>query len=266
MNQSVPVAVVSGASRGVGAATARELGQRGYHVIVNYHSNAEAADGVVKSIEATGGSAEAIQADVREEEQVAAMIDRVTTARGRVDALVCNANTAQPPLEPLLSLPWETFAAKVNSELAGVYFLTQRVLAIMREQRSGRIVYVSSTAADVVGRLAAHSTAKAALNTFSRHVAADAAQYGVTVNTVAPGAVDTDATADVFTDGVRQYLRERSVFGRLLTPEDLARTIALVADDGFGAATGQIIRVDGGYNVLEQQLGGVSVALAKPTA
>ncbi|MFD9887894.1 SDR family oxidoreductase [Amycolatopsis sp. NPDC059027] len=264
MSQSTPVAVVSGASRGVGAATARELARRGHHVIVNFHSNAEAAAGVVKAIETAGGSAEAIQADVCDEQQVSELAERVRTAHGRVDVLVCNANTAQPPLEPLISLPWEVFAEKVNNELSGVYFLTQRVLAIMREQRSGRIVYVSSTAADDVGGSIAHSTAKAALNTFSRHIAADAAQYGVTVNTVSPGAVDTDATAEVITDGVRHYLREHSALGRVLTPEDIARTIALVAGDGFGAATGQIIRVDGGRDVLEQKLGGVRAVLTKP--
>src|SRR5436190_489654 len=136
-----PVAVVSGASRGIGAATAREFGTRGYHVIVNYLSNADAAATVVKEIESAGGSAQAAQADV-----------------------------------PMGSI--------------------------------------------------AHSTAKAALNTFSRQVAAQAAAHGITVNTVAAGAVATDATAGVYTGGIRQFLTERSVHGRLMAPEDLGRAIA----------------------------------------
>ncbi|MFD8491729.1 SDR family oxidoreductase [Amycolatopsis sp. NPDC059657] len=249
------IAIVSGAGRGIGAATARELGQRGHHVLVNYHRDAAAAELVVKDIAAAGGSAEAVQADVRDPAQVAELVSR---AGGRVDVLVCNANTANPPFAPLAVLPWEDFAAKVNGELAGVYFLTQQVLELMRSRGAGRIVYVSSTAADKVGSVIAHSTAKAALNTFSRHVAADAARHGITVNTVAPGPVRTDATAAVFPAAATDYLSERSIAGRVLEPSDIGRAIALVADDGFGAATGQVIRLDGGLDVLEQQLDGLA--------
>jgi 3-oxoacyl-[acyl-carrier protein] reductase len=262
MSQPQPVALISGASRGIGAATAREMGRRGYHVIVNYRRSADAAAIVVKAIESGGGTAQAIQADVCDPEQVAELVDRVRDEHGHIDVLVCNANTVDPPFEPLASLSWEAFAGKVTGELSGAFFLTQRVLAIMRDQRAGRIIYISSTAADAIGSVIAHSTAKAALNTFSRHVAGDAARYGITVNTVALGAVNTDATANVFTDGLRQYLRDRSVFGRLLQPEDAARAIALVADNGFGAATGQLIRIDGGFDVLGQQLDAMGQQLA----
>src|SRR5436309_969411 len=151
-----PVAVVSGASRGIGAATAREFGTRGYHVIVNYLSNADAAATVVKEIESAGGSAQAAQADVTDAEQVEAMINGVAE-HGRIDALVVNANTAQPPFGPLVALPWEAFAAKVDGELAGAYHLTRAALAVMTRRRAGRIVYVSSTAADVPMGSIAHS-------------------------------------------------------------------------------------------------------------
>jgi 3-oxoacyl-[acyl-carrier protein] reductase len=240
------IALVSGAGRGIGAATARELGRRGYHVIVNYLSNAEAAALVVKDIEAEGGTAQAVQADVCDPLQVQAMVGSLE----RLDVLVCNANTVMPPFGPFAALSWEAFAGKINGELAGVYHLTQQALAIMRTQRSGRIVYVSSTAADAVGSVMAHSIAKSALNTFSRHVAAEAGPYGVAVNTVAAGAVQTDATAQVFSDRVKTYIAEHSMVGRVLLPEDLARAIALTVD--LDAATGQVIRVDGGMDVLEQ--------------
>lgn len=252
------IAVVSGASRGVGAATAEELGRRGFHVIVNYLRSTDAAASVVAAIEAAGGSAQAIQADVCDEAEVTRMVEQVHGEHGRIDVLVVNANTAQPPFEPLEYLRWDAFEAKMNGELKGAFFLTQRVLAVMREQRSGRIVYISSTAADVVGAVMAHSTAKAALNTFSRHVAADAARYGVAVNTVALGMVATDATSQVFPDVLKKHLAGRSVLGRMLEPADVARSIASVADDGFGAAAGQVIRVDGGFEVLEQQLDGAA--------
>ncbi len=255
------IALISGASRGIGAATAKELGQRGYHVIVNYLNSADAAADVVAGIEADGGTAQAIQADVCDEAAVTRMVEQVHREHGRIDVLVVNANTAQPPFEPLEYLKWEAFAAKVNGELSGAFFLTQRVLSVMREQRSGRIVYISSTAADVVGGVMAHSTAKAALNTFSRHVAADAARYGVAVNTLAIGMVVTDATAQVFPDALKKHLAGRSVLGRMLEPADIARTVALVVDNGFGTAAGQVFRVDGGFEVLEQQLDGVAALL-----
>jgi 3-oxoacyl-[acyl-carrier protein] reductase len=251
------IALISGGGRGVGAATARELGKRGYHVIVNYLRSADAAADVVKAIEAAGGSAQAVQANVTDETDVTRLVEQVHAEHGRIDVLVCNANTVNPPFEPLEALSWEAFSGKVNGELAGSFFLTQRVVPIMRARGAGRIVYISSTAADIVGGVLAHSTAKAALNTFSRHVAADAGRYGIAVNTVSLGAVNTDATAEVFSDGLRKYLQDRSVLGRVLEPEDAARAIASVADGGFGAAAGQVIRVDGGYGVLEQQLAGM---------
>jgi 3-oxoacyl-[acyl-carrier protein] reductase len=242
-------ALISGAGRGIGAATARELGRRGYHVIVNYLSNAEAAALVVKAVEAEGGTAQAVQADVLDPLQVEAMI----TPLERLDVLVGNANTVMPPFEPFATLPWNKFAGKVTGELAGVYHLTQRALAIMREQRGGRIVYVSSTAADKVGAVMAHSIAKSALNTFSRHIAAEAGPYGVAVNTVAAGAVQTDATAQVFSDQLKNYIAGHSLLGRVLRPEDLARAIALTIE--LEAATGQVIRVDGGMDVMADHFG-----------
>ncbi|WP_406012590.1 SDR family oxidoreductase [Streptomyces sp. NBC_00984] len=254
MEQSQRVVLISGASRGIGAATAGEMGRRGYHVVVNYRQNADAAAEVVSAIEAAGGSAQAVRADVCDPEQVSGMLDRIRTDRGRIDALVCNANTVNPPFEPLLTLSWDDFIGKVNGELAGAYFLTQGVLRGMTEERKGRIVYVSSTAADSIGTVAAHSTAKAALNTFSRHVAGVAAQYGVVVNTVAFGAVRTDATACVMTDDLRKFMESRSASGRLLEADEAARSIAMLADEDFIASVGQVLRVDGGFEVLDQQL------------
>ncbi|SEG90394.1 3-oxoacyl-[acyl-carrier protein] reductase [Thermomonospora echinospora] len=254
MDEPRRVALISGASRGIGAATAREMGRRGYHVVVNYRQNAAAAQGVVDEIKAAGGSAEARRADVCDGDQVGDMVERVLADHGHIDVLICNANTVNPPFEPLLSVSWDAFIGKVSGELAGSFFLTRHVLPVMQRRGEGRIVYISSTAADLVGSVAAHSTAKAALNTFSRHVAAAAAQHGVVVNTVAFGTVRTDATAGVLNDDLRKFTEERSVLGRLMDPEDAARSVAAVADDGFGAAVGQVIRVDGGFDVLDQQL------------
>ncbi|WP_307796238.1 SDR family oxidoreductase [Amycolatopsis sp. 195334CR] len=248
------VALVSGAGRGIGAATARILGAGGYHVVVNYLNREDAAKEVVAAIETAGGSAEPFQADVRDGAAVAAMTAHIRDTRGRLDALVCNANTAHPPFAQLDELSWETFSAKVNSELAGVFFLTQRALELMRPRKSGRIVYVSSIDADAAAGSVAQSAAKAALNTFSRHVAGHAGRSGISVNTISPGAVRTDASATVNTPELRQYLRERSVLERMLEPEDLGRVIAAFAGGSLVAATGQVITVDGGMDVLAQQI------------
>ncbi|MFM9441696.1 SDR family oxidoreductase [Streptomyces acidiscabies] len=253
MNQSKRVALISGAGRNIGAATAEELAGRGYHVVVNYRSDASAAAEVVEAIRARGGTAEAAQADVCAGDQVAALVGRVRADHGRIDLLVCNANTVTPPFVSFAEMDWEAFAAKVNGELAGSFFLTQHTLAVMREQRSGRIIHISSTASDTIGMALPHSVAKAALNTFSRHIAGIAAQYGVTVNTVSLGAVHTDATSE-FGETFWKYTTDRSVLARRVEPRDVARTVALVADDGFGIIAGQVIRVDGGFDVLDQQL------------
>ncbi|MFG2914564.1 SDR family oxidoreductase [Kitasatospora sp. NPDC048298] len=253
MKQSKRIALISGAGRNIGAATAKELAGRGYHVIVNYRSDAEAAADVVTEIESRGGTAEAAQADVCDADQVGALVERVRADHGRIDLLICNANTVTPPFASFAELSWDAFAAKVNGELAGSFFLTQHALAVMREQRSGRIVYISSTASDTIGMALPHSVAKAALNTFSRHIAGIAAEYGVTVNTVALGAVHTDATAE-FSEEFWKYTTDRSVAARPVEPADAARAVALVADDGFAFTSGQVIRVDGGFEVLDQQL------------
>ena len=253
------VAVVSGAGRGIGAATALELGRRGYHVIVNYLRDAESAQRVVERI----GTAQAVPADVTDDAQVAALVDRVVAEHGRIDVLVGNAHTGAPPFGPVAQVPWAAFAERLVGELAGVYHLTRRVLPVMRAQRSGRIVYVSATAAELVIGSAAHSTAKAAVNAFTQQVAAEAARDGVTVNAVSPGAVGTDATAVVFTEQVRRHFGDRSVRGVMLAPRDVAGPIAALVDGAFAAVTGQVVRVDGGYPLLSQVLDGLPGVLAR---
>ncbi|MCX4428532.1 SDR family oxidoreductase [Streptomyces mirabilis] len=248
------VAIVSGAGRGIGAAIAKALGREGYHVVVNYMKNDAAANAVVEEIRSAGGHADARQADVCDPVAVGELVGSVHEAHGRIDLLVCNANTVDPPFEDFGSLPWERFEEKYVGELAGSYHLTQRALAVMEKQRSGRIVYISSTAADLVGGSIAHATAKAALNVFGRNVAGFAARYGVTVNVIAAGVVDTEATAVAVNEESLRYFKEHTTFSRLVTPEELADAVRMVANDAFGAATGQIIRVDGGLDVLGQQL------------
>jgi 3-oxoacyl-[acyl-carrier protein] reductase len=240
------IALITGAGRGIGAATAHELARRGYHVIVNYRGDERSAASVVKRIEAAGGTARAVQADVCDPVQVARLVDGCE----RVDALVCNANIG-PPFAPLAEMTWEDFAGKVTGELAAVFHVTRRVLGRMREQGGGRIVYVSSLSAEVVRTGAiAHATAKAALNTFAQHVAAEAGAWGIAVNTVAPGAVRTEGSAAMRTPEVEAALARRSVLGRMLDPEDVAAVIGTVLGGGLDALAGTRIPVDAGSRIL----------------
>lgn len=240
------IALITGAGRGIGAATAQELGRRGFHVIVNYRADESAAASVVKQIEAAGGVARAVQADVCDPDQVAALVEGCA----RVDALVCNANIS-PPFAPLATMSWEDFAGKVTGELAAVFHITQRVLERMREQGNGRIVYLSSVSAELVrpGTIA-HATAKAALNTFAQHVAAEAGAWGIAVNTVAPAAVRTEGSAAMLTPEVEESLGRRSVLGRMLDPQDVAAVVGSILDGGFDAVAGVTIPVDAGQRVL----------------
>lgn len=240
------VALITGAGRGIGAATARELGRRGFHVVVNYRGDAVSAEKVAEDIGREGGTAELAQADVRDPEQVAALV----RGRDTVDALVCNANIT-PPFAPLDAMTWEDFIGKVDGEMAAVFHLTKRVMKVMRGQGSGRIVYVSSLSAELTRPGAiAHATAKAALDAFARHVAAEAGPYGIGVNVVAPGAVRTDATAHTTTPELEKARAERSILRRMLEPEDVAKVIAAVVGGDFRATTGVRIPVDGGFRVL----------------
>ena len=209
-----PTALVTGGSRGIGAATSRELAARGYRVAVNYFSSREAADQVVKLIEADGGEAFAVQADVYDPDQAAELLER-SAVDGRLDVLVCNAGARFTPT-PVQTLAWDDFKTKVTDELASVYTLTQQALGLMGARGQGRIVYVSSAVADgpPAPGMAAHGTAKAALNTFARFVAHEAGPLGINVNVVAPGYVRTESSARMPQEFQRHWRRTPPRTGR----------------------------------------------------
>jgi 3-oxoacyl-[acyl-carrier protein] reductase len=239
-------ALITGASRGIGAATAARLGRRGYHVIVNYRGNETAARAVVEDIESAGGTAQAVRADVREPAEVAELVAACT----RIDVLVCNANIA-PTFAPLPVMSWADFSRKVMGELAAVFHVTQKALEVMREQRSGQVVYVSSVVADsTMPNAVSQATAKGALNTFARQVAAEAGRYGITVNTVSPGIVRTEASSAAQTPEMEAAHARNSVLGRLTEPDDVAALIATIAEGGFRAVSGAHIPVDGGFQLV----------------
>ena len=242
------IAVVTGGSRGIGAATARLLAARGASVIVNYIQNASAAENVVAEIHAAGGKAQAVQADVLDAQQVARLIKATLELYGRIDILVNNAACMLPSLRfhPLLQMKWEEFLPPVTAELKAAFELTKAVAPVMVEQRYGRLIFIASVRARLPfpGGIAL-GTAKAGLVAFTKYVAQELGPYGITANAVAPGMTATDATTNLPVEHKQQVLA-MTPLGHIAQPEEIAGVIAFFADDDSGFMTGTCAPVNGG--------------------
>ncbi len=245
MNLHGKVAFVSGGSRGIGAAAARMLARQGAKVAVNYVHQAEAAQAVADQIRQAGGIAEIAQADVRDPEQVKAAAALIQSKLGDIDILVSNAHMPFE-MKPIASMRWEEFAQKLNDEMRAAFTLTQAVLPGMTTRGFGRLIYVSSNAADVaVPYMGAHGSAKAALNAYVRSVALENAAYGITANVVSPGLVETDASS-VTPEAVKQQLAGMTPLRRIAVPDDVSGAIAFLASVESGFITGTCTNVNGG--------------------
>jgi 3-oxoacyl-[acyl-carrier protein] reductase len=236
------VALVTGASRGIGGAIARQLARRGAVVVAA--ARGENARATVDGITADGGRAEAVALDVTEagaaERVVAAALER----HGRLDILVSNAGIARDQL--MLRMKREDWDAVIATNLTATFALTQAVLKPMIKQRGGRIVCISS----VVGQSgnagqANYAASKAGLVGFAKAVAQEVASRGVTVNVVAPGLIDTDMTRAI-TDNARGDWAAKIPLRRLGTPDDVAAAVCFLASDEASYITGQVLAVNGG--------------------
>ncbi|HEY9761546.1 MAG TPA: 3-oxoacyl-[acyl-carrier-protein] reductase [Trichocoleus sp.] len=237
------VAVVTGASRGIGRAVALALATAGASVVVNYASSSQAADELVAQITEQGGSALALQADVSKADQVEALISATVEKWGRVDILVNNAGITRDTL--LLRMKPEDWQAVIDLNLTGVFLCTRAVAKIMLKQRSGRIINIASVAGQMGNPgQANYSAAKAGVIGFTKTVAKELASRGVTVNAVAPGFITTDMTEGLpNTDEVLKFIP----LGRFGQPEDIAGMVRFLAADPAAAyITGQTFNVDGG--------------------
>jgi len=239
------VALITGASRGIGAATARLLARHGAAVVVNYLTNAGAADQVVTDIVNAGGRAVAAGADVRDVAEVEAMVKIASNAFGPIDTLVLNAHIGFV-LAPFLAGRWEDFEASVTGELKSVFNCAKAVTPAMIERKAGCIVATSSIMSKrPAPGFSAHSAAKAALDAVMRTLALELGPSGIRVNTVAPGFTLTDITAGA-PEEVRRAVAAAIPLGRVAAPEDVAGAVLMLVAEEAGFVTGNQIVVDGG--------------------
>ncbi|WP_217552549.1 SDR family NAD(P)-dependent oxidoreductase [Streptomyces sp. GbtcB6] len=240
------VALVTGASSGIGATTARLLAARGMSAVVNYLRSAEAAEEVVADIEAAGGRAMAVQADVREPAAIDGMVEQVQAAWGGIDVLVHNALIPYA-VKSFQDMTWEELGGKLDAEMHAAFAVTKAVLPHMTEQGSGRIIYLGTGLSRRPREgMVALGTAKAALEGLARYLAQELGPRGITVNVVAPGPVEDTRMAGVIDDAVRRRQVAATPLGRLARPADVARAIAFYADEDNAFMTGTTAAVNGG--------------------
>jgi len=242
------VALVTGASRGIGAATARLLAAHGASVGVNYYRSEGPAAEVVGAIGEAGGRAVGLRADVRDPAQVEAMTRQAEASLGPIDILVVNASIAFP-IQPFLNYPWDAFEAKLVGEIKSAFHCCRAVAPGMVARRSGSIVCVSSGLSRQPGMgFVAHSTAKSGLDAFAKSLAFELGPSGVRVNVVAPGLTLTDATAGL-PEPAKAGSAAQTPLRRNGLPEDVAGAVLFLASDASRFVSGQYLAVSGGIQM-----------------
>jgi 3-oxoacyl-[acyl-carrier protein] reductase len=238
------VAVVTGSSRGIGRAIALELAQRGAKVVINYNSNSAAADEVVKRIEANGGEAIAVQANVADFDQAEALIKTAVDAYGQIDILVNNAGITRDNL--IARLKEDDWDAVIGTNLKSAWNCCKHVTRPMMRKRYGRIINVTSVSG-VAGQIGQtnYSASKAGMIGLTKSLAREVATRNITVNAVAPGFVETEMTEEL-DEALTQQIIDHTPMQRFGSVEDIAYAVAFFASEEASFVTGQVLLVDGG--------------------
>lgn len=240
------VGIITGASRGIGAETARVLAENGYRLVVNYRSAAEQAEEVVAAIKAAGGDALAIRADVTSPDDVTRMIGETEQRWGRVDVLVHNA-LIPFDVTSFINLSWEQLGSKLDRELHAAFLVTKAVVPGMISRGYGRLVYLSTgLSRQPRNGMITLGTAKAALDQFVRYIALELAPHGITANIVAPATVGGTKVTEQLTPEQMRQLGATNPMGRLVRADEVARTVAFLASEESGFTTGHYLPVNGG--------------------
>ena len=237
-------ALITGASRGIGAATAREFARRGWGVAVNYHNSAAAAQALVEELQAMGVPAMAVQADVSDRVQVQSMVDNVLEKFCQLDILVCNAGVAEAGLvSEIDERAWRTlFGVNVD----GVHYCCQAVLPHFIHRKAGSIVTVSSMWGQVGASCeVAYSATKGAVISYTKALAKELGPSGIRANCVAPGAIDTEMNGHLSEEDLG-WLAEETPLGRIGRAEEVAKTVAFLASEEASFLTGQVVAPNGG--------------------
>lgn len=241
------VALVTGGSRGIGRSICTQLAEQGAAVAINYNQSAEQAADLQQKIEAAGGKAITVQADVRKPEDVERMIEETAAALGRLDVLVNNAGFNRDTL--ILRMSLDDWDEVMELNLRAVFICTKAALRVMMKQRWGRIINIGSVSglAGNAGQ-ANYAAAKAGLVGFTRAVAREMGSRNITSNLVMPGLVITELTKDIRPE-IREAVWERLIVKRDGKPEDISACVVYLASDEAEYITGQVLSVDGGLGL-----------------
>jgi len=243
-NLSGKIALVTGGGRGIGRAICLELAGRGATVIVNYNRSAAAAENLVAQIEAAGGTARNMPADVSDEQQVAAMFKAIIAEYGTIDILVNNAGVTRDNITMMMK-PAD-FDDVIETNLRSCWLCCKSAARAMMRKRSGSIINITSVVGIAGnGGQTNYAASKAGIIGLTKSLAKEVAARGIRVNALAPGFVDTEMTADLG-DDIREKAIEAIPLGRMGRPEDIAKAVAFLASDEAAYITGQTLVVDGG--------------------
>ncbi len=238
------VALITGATRGIGKEIALELAQNGFDIAVNYRSMQEGMEDLKKEIEEYGVRCEFVGADVANFEQCESMVKETVEKFGKIDILVNNAGITKDGL--IMRMKKEDFEAVIDINLIGTFNVTRNVIPYMIKQKSGRIINVSSVVG-VAGNAGQtnYSASKAGIIGFTKSLAKEVASRNILVNAIAPGFIDTDMTK-VLSDNVKEGINVQIPLRRMGSPKEVAKVVKFLASEDSSYITGQVINIDGG--------------------
>ena len=246
-NNEKKIALVTGASRGIGRACAIALGKKGYTVIINYNSNEDAANEVKKIIEENGSEAGIVKASVSDLNEVKQMFREITKTYGKIDVLVNNAGIVKD--EYVLMMTPDTIDQCLNLNIKGYMYCSQQAALKMFSKKKGCIVNVSSVSSVLaVPGQSVYSSTKGAVNSMTATMAKELAPYGIRVNAVAPGFIATEMIEAIPEEKREQYIKDIPL-GRFGTADEVANAVVMLASDACSYVTGQVLVLDGGLSL-----------------